>query len=295
MNRSKCPECGFVGWADAEACKKCGAAISPSVVEAPAPAPAPNFAVAYPTAAAPAPNVAVPYPGYDAYPPAQLKTGLATASLIIGILNFLFFGMFVIPIIVGIVISVVALNKIKHSPNEYGGKSLAIGGLVTNIVSVVILVPILLVAAMAIPNFLAARAAANEAAAMYSLRQIHEAEVTYHSKTHNRYYGTANDLQSDSLIPPELASGTKSGYRFKIEVIKDGDGGSAGFAATAVPTVYQSSGRRSFFIDETGVLRAEDSHGLEASRFAPPVNFNRDYPDTRSLGRRKSKNPDDAY
>src|SRR5215468_10502848 len=156
MNRSKCTECGFVGWAYAEACKKCGAAFSPSVVEAGAPAP--NFSVAYPTAAAPAPNPAVPYPSFNAYSPAQLKTGLATASLIIGILNFLFLGMFVIPIVVGIVISVVALNKIKRSPNEYGGKSLAIGGLVTNIVSVVILVPIMLVAAIAIPNFLAARA-----------------------------------------------------------------------------------------------------------------------------------------
>jgi len=287
MNRSKCPECGFVGWAGAEACKKCGAAISPPVVEAAAPAA--NLGVSYPTAAAPMPNP-LPYPGYNLYPQAQLKTGLATASLVIGILNFLVLGMFVIPIAVGIVISVVALNKIKHSPNEYGGKSLAIGGLVTNIVSVVILVPIMLVAAIAIPNFLAARRAANEAAAMYSLRQIQNAEITYHSKKGNRSYGTLSDLQSESLIPPELASGTKSGYRFKVEAIKDSVDGSAEFAATAVPTEYQSSGRRSFFIDESGVLRAEDSHGLEASRFSPPVNFNRDYP---SLGRRTSRNPND--
>ena len=285
MNRSKCPACGFVGWAGAEACKKCGAAISSPIVGA---APTPNLAVAYPAAAVPT-GAPMPYPGYNVYPHAQLKTGLATASLVIGILNFLVMGMFVIPIAVGIVISVVALNKIKRSPNEYGGKSLAIGGLVTNIVSVVILVPIMLVAAIAIPNFLAARRAANEAAAMYSLRQIHNAEVTYHARKGNRYYGTLNDLQSESLIPPELASGTKSGYRFKVEAIKDGGDGSAEFAATAVPTEYQSSGRHSFFIDETGVLRAEDIHGLEASRFAPPVNFNRDYPS----GRRISRNPND--
>lgn len=291
MNRSKCPECGFVGWANAESCKRCGAAMSPSLT-APV-GPVPNLAAPYPAVAAPAPNFATPYPGYNVYPPAQLKTGLATASLVIGILNFLFFGMFVVPIIVGIVISVVALNKIKQSPNEYGGKSVAIGGLVTNIVSVVILLPIMIIAAIAIPNLLAARMAANEAAAMYSLRQIHAAELTYHSKKANRYYGTLSELQSEALISPELASGTKSGYRFKVDALKDGGDGSSGFTVTATPTEYASSGRRSFFIDETGVLRAEDSHGLEASRFAPPVNFNRNYPDPRSLGRRTSSPDDD--
>jgi type IV pilus assembly protein PilA len=280
MNRSKCPECGFVGWANAESCKKCGAAISPSMV--PAAAPAATMAFAYPNAAAPVPDVAVPYPTYNVYPPAQLKTGLATASLVIGILNFTCLGMFIVPIVVGIVISAVALNKIKQSPHEYGGKSLAIGGLVTNIVSVVILVPIML--AIAIPNLLASRMAANEGAAMSSLRSIHAAEQTYYSTAGNRSYGTLTDLQSQSLIPPELANGIKWGYRFKVEVSKNG------FAATAVPTEYQSSGRRSFFIDETGILRAEDSHGLEGSRFAPPVNS-----DPRSFGRRTSRDPDDVY
>lgn len=281
MNRSKCPECGFVGWPGAETCKKCGAALSPSIV--PPPAPAPNMAFAYPNAAAPMPSVAMAYPGYNAYPPAQLKTGLATASLVIGILNFLFFGMFVIPIVVGIVISVVALNKIKQNPHEYGGKSVAIGGLVTNIVSVVVLVPIMMIAAIAIPNLLAARMAANEGAAMSSLRRIHAAEETYYSTVGNRSFGTLTDLQSQSLISPELASGTKWGYRFKVEVTKNG------FAATAVPTEYKSSGRRSFLIDESGILRAEDSHGLEASKFAPPVN----YQDPRSLGRRNPRSSDD--
>ena len=94
MNRSKCPACGFVGWAGAEACKKCGAAISSPIVGA---APIPNLAVAYPAAAVPVRD-AMPYPGYNLYPQAQLKTGLATASLVIGILNFLVMGMFVLPI-----------------------------------------------------------------------------------------------------------------------------------------------------------------------------------------------------
>jgi type II secretory pathway pseudopilin PulG len=232
------------------------------------------------------------YSSYNIPPVAQLKTGLATASLVIGILNFLFLGMFVIPIIVGIIISVVALNKIKRSPYEYGGKSLAVGGLVTNIVSVVILVPIILIAAIAIPNLLASRRAAYEISAASSLSQIHTAEVAYQMRKGKGHYGTLAELQSESLIVQELAGGTRRGYRFKVEVGKDGDDGWAGFA---VPTEYGSTGVRSFFIDETGVLRGEDSHGLDASRFAPPVNFNRDYQEPRPQGRRASRSADDGY
>src|SRR6185436_7816783 len=105
------------------------------------------------------------YPGYNV-PPAELKTGLAITSLVLGIANFLLLGIFLLPTVVGIVVSVVALNKIKRQPNEYGGKSLAVGGLVTNIVSVVVLVPVMVIAAIAIPNLLAARRAANESAAI---------------------------------------------------------------------------------------------------------------------------------
>jgi type II secretory pathway pseudopilin PulG len=246
--------------------------------------------MAAPVAAPSAPSLTGSYSSYNVSPNAQLKTGLATASLVIGILNFLFLGMFIVPIVVGIVISVVALNKIKSNPHEYGGKSLAIGGLVTNIVSVVVLVPILLIAAIAIPNLLAARRAANEGAAIYALRKIHMAEVTYQSREGNGSYGTLSDLQKASLISPALASGAQSGYRFKVETDR-GDG----WAASAVPAEYASSGVRSFCIDETGVLRGEDSHGLEASRFAPPLNFNRDYSDQRSPGRGASRNVDDEY
>jgi type IV pilus assembly protein PilA len=287
MNRSKCPECGFVGWADAEACKRCGAAMvaAPGAMSAP---PAQSFAPAYPSYnASPGYNA---YPSYNVSPNAQLKTGLATASLVIGILNFLFFGIFVIPTIVGIVISVVALKRIKRNPHEYGGQGLAIGGLVTNIVCVVCLIPVLMIAAIAVPNLMASIRAANEGAALYSLRRICEAEATYRSKMGDGPYGTLSDLKTADLISPELASGTKSGYRFTVELTSNRDG----FAVRAVPITYGRTGVRSFFVDESGVLRAEDSHGLESSKYARPLNSNRDYyPDSRPPVRRTSSYSDD--
>jgi type II secretory pathway pseudopilin PulG len=217
-----------------------------------------------------------------------LKKGLAVASLVIGILNFLLFGIFVVPLVVGIVISIVALNKVKRYPQEYGGKSLAIGGLVTNVVTTVLLVPVLIIAAIAIPNLLAARRAANEGATIKALRTIHSAEATYQARRGDGDYGTLTDLHGDSLISADLASGVKSGYRFKVEVLSRTKDRPAGFEVVAVPTEYGSTGRRSFFIDETGVIRGEDRHGLEANRSTPPVNFNRDYPPERRLETRRS-------
>jgi type IV pilus assembly protein PilA len=277
MKSAKCPKCGFVGWPDAEFCKKCGAAMLSAPVD---------------MAHAPAGNFTPSYSPYNVSPQAQLKTGLAVASLVIGILNLLLFGIFVLPAVAGIIMSAIALNKIQQYPHEYGGKSLAIGGLVTNIVAAVFLVPVMIIASIAIPNLLASRRAANEGSAMKSLVRIHSAEVTYESTVGNGHFGTLDDLKIQSLIASDFANEARYGYRFRVEVIESAGSGNAGFHAIAVPTEYGSSGVRSFFIDETGVLRAEDSHGLDASRYAPPVGFER-YPESRSERRRSLPSGDD--
>lgn len=278
MKSTKCAQCGFVGWSDAESCKKCGASISPAPVE---------------MLERPVENFTASYSSYNVRPETDLKTGWAIASLVLGIANFVLLGIFLLPTIVGIVVSAVALNKVKHYPREYGGKSMATAGLVTNIVSIVVLIPVMLIASIAIPNLLASRRAANEGAALRTLRIVHGAQQTYQSTTGRGQYGTLADLQRDSLISTDLASGVRSGYRFKVEVVKDRGDGWASFTAAAVPTVYGSSGRRSFLIDESGVLRGEDNNGLEASRSAPPVNLNRNYREDRSETRRSTRYADD--
>ena len=278
MKSVKCTQCGFVGWSDAESCKKCGAPM-PSAPAGVVVSPGNNF----PT----------PYSNYGMAPAAQVKTGLATTSLVIGIANFLLLGILVLPTIAGIVFSVVTLNKIKRYPHEYGGKGLAMGGLVTNIVSLVAVVPVMIIAAIAIPNLLAAAQAANEGAAIRSLRVLSQAEQTYQATTGKGNYGTTSDLQSDALISADLAREVRSGYRFKVEVFKATGESRAGFAVIAVPTDYRSSGRRSFFVDETGVIRGEDNHGLEAGKATPPVNSNQRSPERESEMSRSSRYGDD--
>src|SRR5438046_9363276 len=149
MKSAKCAQCGFVGWPDAESCKKCGAPISASPASA---------------ADQPGGNVTTYYANHNVAPTGDLKTGWAIASLVMGISNFLLLSIFLVPSIVGIVISVVALNKIKRFPHVYGGKGLAVGGLVTNIVSVAALIPVMIIAAFAIPNSLGSHRAADDGA-----------------------------------------------------------------------------------------------------------------------------------
>jgi hypothetical protein len=275
MKSAKCAQCGFVGWPDAEFCKKCGAPMS---------------SVPANVTEQPSNNLTTYYSSPAAVHSSELKNGWAIASLVMGIANFLLLGIFLLPTIAGIIVSSVALNKINRYPHEYGGKGLAIGGLVTNIVSIVLIIPFAMIAAIAIPNLLASRMAANEGAAANTLIRIHNAESTYQATKGNGYYGTLNDLKSAGLIAPDLASDTRFGYRFKVEVFKPTRDSAAGFTAVAVPNEYRKNGIRSFFMDETGVLRGEDRQGAEANNSTPPVEFKRGYP---SDARRSSSYRDD--
>src|SRR5437867_2915511 len=83
----------------------------------------------------------------------------------------------------------------------------------------VVVIIIAIVAAIAIPNLLASRRAANEASAISSLRTIHSAEATYQATLGgNTGYALAAALGTANLLDPILgaASATKSGYTFTI-------------------------------------------------------------------------------
>ena len=86
---------------------------------------------------------------------------------------------------------------------------------------------ILIIAAIAIPNLLRSRIAANEASAVGSLRTLNTAEITYNTTYPNVGFactlaamggsgsGTATSAAA-GLIDANLASGTKSGYSFSF-------------------------------------------------------------------------------
>ena len=125
---------------------------------------------------------------------------------------------------------------------------------------------ILIIAAIALPNFLAGKMAANESSAVQSLRTIQSAETAYATTYPSVGYsttllqlsgsGTASCMSTSAqacLIDSTLASGVKSGY----QITWNGDGltPSVYYSLNADPLARGSSGRRSFYTDYPGVIR----------------------------------------
>jgi type IV pilus assembly protein PilA len=271
MKSVKCPECGFVGWADAERCKKCNVLRVPDLTGDSQPSP-PTYLQYQPVD-----------PGYSH---GKLKHGLAVTSLVIGVVDLFTLGLLGVGAIAGIILAIVALSKAKRNPAEYGGRGLATAGLVTSILSIVMIVPIGIVAAIAIPNLLASRRAANEGASIYTMRMIHSAEVTYQATSGNGSFATLDQLAADQLIDPELATGIHYGYKFTVDLKTTGYDEPPGFQVVGVPLAYRSTGIRSFFTDETGVIRGGDNRGADATEFNEPLDIEDSYSSSSPPSRR---------
>jgi len=118
-----------------------------------------------------------------------------------------------------------------------------------------------IIAALAVPNLLASRRAANEASALATMRLFSSSEITYRSTAGGGSYGDLADLSSRGIVDSVIAAATigggtpKSGYLFSVTTIS-GDA----FDAKGQPSVHSSfsvisgTGTRSFFINETGLL-----------------------------------------
>jgi type IV pilus assembly protein PilA len=148
-----------------------------------------------------------------------------------------------------------------------------------SLIELLIVVAIIgIISAIAIPNLLASRRAANEGSAQSSLRTIHSCEMTYQSTTGRGEFGTIADLNGDFLTDEVLGSGNKSGYIF-VATPSTGGVTPATFYTTAVPIITAGVGRtgtRRFGVTEDGVIHG-DSVSLvayadgDAVRAAPAV------------------------
>ena len=121
-----------------------------------------------------------------------------------------------------------------------------------------------IITAMAIPNLLASRRAANEVSALSSLRTVFNTQHTYQATFGNGAFATAiATLQAKGLIDPVLGSGTKSGYNFAI-VDQAGTGSGAVFGCYAFPVISggaSQTGTRRLGVTEVGVLRGDTNMG----------------------------------
>jgi type IV pilus assembly protein PilA len=132
---------------------------------------------------------------------------------------------------------------------------------------------ILIIAAIAIPNLLQSRMAANEASAVGSIQAIKSAEYAYFSTYPTVGYasaiaalgGTGSPCTATSaaaclldaaLVNAVPGTGAKSGYTFLATGISGGSSINSAFVSGASPTVAHQTGNRDFCSTDDGVLRS---------------------------------------
>ena len=137
----------------------------------------------------------------------------------------------------------------------------------------IVVVIIGIIAAIAIPNLLAARRSANEGSAVSSLRTLHGAQATYQATSGAGKYAGPNSstgsltgltqLNAVNLIDSQLAAGAKSGYGFlgnSFDPVTGATPTPATFAFVATPQTTSgitATGTRAFGIATDGVISYE--------------------------------------
>ncbi len=125
---------------------------------------------------------------------------------------------------------------------------------------------ILIIAAIAIPQYLKSRMVANESSAVSSLRAICSANVLYDRTYGPGFASTLAALgrapgggpptaSNADVLDPVVASGIKSGYSFVYAATSSGGGTLDRFAVNANPVSVGQTGQVYFFVDQTMVIR----------------------------------------
>lgn len=151
---------------------------------------------------------------------------------------------------------------------------------------------ILIIAAIAIPNLLRARMAANESSAVATIRTINSGEVTYNSTYPSIGFAPAlvnlGGALGAACVPSSTtaclidsvvanngnpAGNGKSGYMFSTGTGTVAGGVNVGFTALAVPITINQTGIRAFCSEEDSVVRV-DPAGACANTEAGVLTFN---------------------
>ncbi len=137
---------------------------------------------------------------------------------------------------------------------------------------------ILIIAAIAIPNLLRSKIAADQASAAESLRTIGTAEITYSSTYDEGYSSTLLQLgpagagsttatsSTADLIDSVLAGGSKSGYTIVYSPGQtDSQGNYDTYTVNANPTIVGQTGQDYYYTDASNVIRMNSSQQAAAT------------------------------
>ena len=234
-----CDKCGAATREGSTFCDQCGQALAAAPGQ-------------------PIPPPPVPYAGGGE------TSGKALASLVTGI-----FGLLLFPIgIAAIILGHMSRTEIRKSNGRLKGDGMATAGLVMGYGAFAIIPFILILAAIAIPNLLRARMAANESSAAGGVRILNAAEVNYRTAHPEAGFtcsladlnGRGSSAPSDhaQFIDDNLASGLETGYRFELRncVNSETEGK---YQVVAYPVKLNNTGTRAFCSDETEIIRVDAS------------------------------------
>ena len=122
----------------------------------------------------------------------------------------------------------------------------------------IVIAIILIIITIALPKLNRARMYSQETAAIGAIRTLHTAQVQYTSQF-GRFATSLAELDPPAsggpsaaaadLIGTDLSQGEKSGYKFTMT------GNPSGYVIVAVPVAYNATGSRTFYSDQTMVIR----------------------------------------
>ena len=197
-------------------------------------------------------------------------SGKAIGSLVCGV-----FFIFLPAAVAAIILGHISRSEIRRSAGRLRGSGMALAGLILGYMGASV-IPLMIIAAIAIPNLLRARMAANEASAAASVRNLYVACEQYNA-TYGTYPNAVANLGPSSnpsasaanLVDRSLVNGQKNGYLFTYVATKGEAERVTNYTFSADPVMPNSTGIRHFFIDGTGVMRWEMNKA--ASGDSPPV------------------------
>jgi type IV pilus assembly protein PilA len=211
--------------------------------------------------------------------------GKATASMIFGILSITCFWIFAgIP---AVILGHMAKSNIAKSMGRLKGDGMATAGLIMGYLSIVVgIIPIMIIAAIAIPSLLRSRITANTSAAVSSVRTVNTAQVIYSTTYPAAGYAKSLVALGPGQPPVECANSSnataehaclidatlgcnfrtwcvKEGYRYNVTGICPDTGPCSDYVITATP-ITSTTGTKSFCSTNDSVIRYQTGPPVRA-------------------------------
>lgn len=230
------------------------------------------------TSAAPSPAQPARPQAYQPYVGEPQTDGKATGSLVLGILSLLCFSFLAgIP---AVILGHMSRKNIRQSMGRLKGDGMALAGLIMGYVSIAFIPVILIIAAIAIPNMLHTKIAANDSAAASVVQTVNTAQITYSVTYPSKGYardlatlgpgpggtcGTPSETYACSIDDAVANRNEKAGYRFNMTAVCDDT--CSDYLVVASPISSASSGSRTFCSTSDDVVRFK--RGDEAAPATP--------------------------